>query len=203
MNKVINKQNIYSKFPDKFVDNNNKCFTSDKDIANGFNTFFVNIGPDLAKKITMSAEITVNDYVEERPNSMFISNVLEEEVINIVNKVKSKTSLDNDNINMKIVKEVITQIAKPFSFICNESFEEGIFPDNMKIAKVLPLYKNGEKHLFTNYRPVSLLSQFSKILEKLFAFRLDKFIDKYQILNDSQYGFRCKNSTSLALLELI
>ena len=73
----------------------------------------------------------------------------------------------------------------------------------MKIAKVLPLYKNGEKHLFTNYRPVSLLSQFSKILEKLFAFRLDKFIDKYQILNDSQYGFRCKNSTSLALLELI
>ena len=62
----------------------------------------------------------------------------------------------------------------------------------MKIAKVLPLYKNGEKHLFTNYRPVSLLSQFSKILEKLFAFRLDKFIDKYQILNNSQYGFRSK-----------
>ena len=59
----------------------------------------------------MSAEITVNDYIEKRPNSMFISNVLEEEVINIVNKVKSKTSLDNDNINMKIVKEVITQIA--------------------------------------------------------------------------------------------
>ena len=75
----------------------------------------------------MSAEITVNDYVEKRPNSMFISNVLEEEVINIVNKVKSKTSLDNDNINMKIVKEVITQIAKPFSFIINhlkrESFQ--------------------------------------------------------------------------------
>ena len=105
MNKVINKQNIYSKCPDKFVDNNNKCFTSNKDIANGFNTFFVNIGPDLAKKITMSAEITVNDYVEKRPNSMFISNVLEEEVINIVNKVKSKTSLDNDNINMKIVRK--------------------------------------------------------------------------------------------------
>ena len=60
-----------------------------------------------------------------------------------------------------------------------------------------------EKHLFTNYRPVSLFTQFSKILEKLFAFRLDTFIDKYQILNDSQYGFRSKNSTSLALLELI
>lgn len=73
----------------------------------------------------------------------------------------------------------------------------------MKIAKVTPIYKNGNRHQFTNYRPVSPLPQFSKILEKLFNNRLEKFINKNKLLSDSQYGFRKKNSTSLALTELI
>lgn len=73
----------------------------------------------------------------------------------------------------------------------------------MKIAKVIPLYKTGDRHHFTNYRPVSLLSQFSKILEKRFTERLDNFIEKHKLLVDSQYGFRTDRSTSMALMELI
>ena len=73
----------------------------------------------------------------------------------------------------------------------------------MKIAEVIPLYKSGNKHHFTNYRPVSLLPQFSKILEKLFNNRLDNFIDKHKLLNDNQYGFRANRSTSMALLESV
>ena len=73
----------------------------------------------------------------------------------------------------------------------------------MKIARVIPLYKAGENDLFTNYRPVSLLPQFSKILEKIYYSRLDKFISKHDILSNSQYGFRQKMSTNLALLELV
>ena len=84
---------------------------------------------------------------------------------------------------MDIVKRIMTNIVKPFSHICNTSFISGIFPDNMKIAKVVPLCKAGENNLFTNYRPVSLLSQFSKILEKLFSKRLDKYIDNSSLLN--------------------
>ena len=72
----------------------------------------------------------------------------------------------------------------------------------MKTTKVIPLYKNGEKHVFSNYRPVSLLPQFSKILEKLFVSRLDNFINRYNILSNSQYGFRTSHSTSMALMEL-
>lgn len=61
----------------------------------------------------------------------------------------------------------------------------------MKVAKVVPLYKDGDKHMFTNYRPISLLSQFSKVLEKNFVQKLDKFIEKKkQLLNESQYRFR-------------
>lgn len=70
----------------------------------------------------------------------------------------------------------------------------------MKVAKVIPLYKSGDKHSFNNYRPVSLLSQFSKVLEKLFAQRLDSFIEKYQLINENQFGFRKNRSTALALL---
>ena len=73
----------------------------------------------------------------------------------------------------------------------------------MKIAKVLPLYKANDEHEVSNYRPVSILTQFSKILEKLFEKRLRNFIDKNNLLFDGQYGFRVNRSTGLALTELV
>ena len=73
----------------------------------------------------------------------------------------------------------------------------------MKIAKIVPLFKSGDDCTFTNYRPVSLLPQFSKILEKLFYKRLTDFVEKGNILSDSQYGFRNARSTSMALVDLV
>uniref|UniRef100_A0A672G3Z8 Reverse transcriptase domain-containing protein n=1 Tax=Salarias fasciatus TaxID=181472 RepID=A0A672G3Z8_SALFA len=72
----------------------------------------------------------------------------------------------------------------------------------MKVAKIIPLFKKGNKNDFSNYRPVALLSQFSKVLEKLFVIRLNKFIETYKILSPSQYGFRANHSTATALMEL-
>ena len=69
----------------------------------------------------------------------------------------------------------------------------------MKIARVIPLIKNGNINDFTNYRPISLLSQFSKILENIFHNRVMAFIGEKIILYESQYGFRKKMSTSLAI----
>ena len=73
----------------------------------------------------------------------------------------------------KMIKQAISHIVKPLSYIdlCNMSLTSGIFPNNMKIAKVIPIYKASGKNEFTNYRPISLLPQFSKILEKLFCIR--------------------------------
>ena len=87
---------------------------------------------------------------------------------------------------MVIVKQVINCSAKPLAHVCSKSFEYGVFPDNMKVTKVIPLFKAGDRSLFSNYRPISLLSQFSKKLEKLFNERLDKLIDKFLLLNKSQ-----------------
>lgn len=136
-------------------------------------------------------------------NSIFLKAVKEKEVLQIVKKCKSKASVDWNGIDMVLVKKVITEIVEPLTNICNLSFQTGKFPNKMKIAKVIPLYKSGDRHYYSNYRPVSLLSQFSKILEKLFAERMDNFIEKYKLLVDSQYGFRTNRSTSLALMELI
>ena len=158
----------------------------------------------MANGIKNNSNASIHNYLGERNNnSIFLEPVIEREILNIVNECANKTSIDYEGLNMSMVKKIINNIVKPFTFICNLSFSSGIFPDRLKVAKVIPLFKAGDKSLFTNYRPVSLLPQFSKILEKLFAKRLNKFIDKHNILNDSQYGFRHEHSTSLALIELI
>ena len=82
------------------------------------------------------------------------------------------------------------------------SLIQGIVPDEMKIAKVIPIFKAKNKELFTNYRPISLLPVISKILEKVVHCRLYSFLTRYNILNDSQYGFRHKHSTINAITEI-
>ena len=84
---------------------------------------------------------------------------------------------------MYVISKVIVSIAKPLAHIFNSSFSCGVFPDHMKIAKSIPIFKNGQKTDCTNYRPISILSQFSKILEKLFNLRLEKIQDANKILS--------------------
>ena len=104
----------------------------------------------------------------------------------------------------KVSRIWVNCIAKPLVHVCSKSFEYGVFLDNMKVAKVIPLFKAGDRSVFSNYRPISLLSQFSKKkLEKLFNERLHNFINKFQLLNNCQYGFRSQMSTSHALMDLV
>ena len=134
---------------------------------------------------------------------MFLSPADENEVIRVVESCKNKSSTDAEGLSMNIVQHIITSIIKPLTHICNTSFKTGAFPDKLKIAKVIPVFKSGIKEDCSNYRPISLLPQFSKILEKLFNSRLSAFIDKNNIINPSQYGFRENMSTTYALTELI
>ena len=87
--------------------------------------------------------------------------------------------------------------------IINSSLSTGIFPNALKIANILPLFKSGKSSLFSNYRPISLLTSVSKVFEKVFYIRLYQFLMKYNILYIFQFGFRRNHSTSLALLVLL
>ena len=91
-------------------------------------------------------------------------------------------------------------ISSPLSLIINESF--GVFPDKTKLAKVIPLFKKGCSPTSSNYRPISLLSGFSKIAEKDMYERLYKFLEKHEILYTLQFGFRASHSINHALVSL-
>ena len=121
----------------------------------------------------------------------------------IISKLTQKTSTDCNDMNMSFVKNIIHLVVQTFTYICNLSFATGIFPDAMKIAKVIPIYRTGAKDEFNNYITISLLPQFSKILEKLFDDRLEQFICKNNILTYSQFGFRTGRSSSMAIVNLM
>ena len=94
-------------------------------------------------------------------------------------------------------------IIDPLLKIFNLSIATGVVPNDFKLAKVIPIFKTGDTQLVTNYRPISILPGFSKLLERLVANRLNKYISKYNILSKSQYGFRANYSTQLALIDLV
>ena len=164
------------------------------------------MGSNLDKKITVADNTaSIYDYMGQQcPNSMFINPVSEDEVVNIIKSCKPKHSEDCGDINMYVLSKVTDQIVKPLVHIFNISFSSGIFPSEMKTAtKVIPVFKSGNRSDFSNYRPISLLSQFSKILEQLFNLRTEQFLISNEILSNCHYGFRSCMSTVHAALELI
>ena len=106
------------------------------------------------------------------------------------------------SILTKLLKLVRNEISPTFSEICNSSFTEGIFPDKNKIAKVIPVHKKSSTDDVNNYRPISLLSTFSKIMEKLVAARLNNFLDLHSIIFPNQFGFRAGCSTTHSLVSI-
>ena len=93
-------------------------------------------------------------------------------------------------------------LSHPLSVLINKSVEHGIFPTKLKLAKVIPIHKANDESDPSNYRPMSLLSVFNRIFEKIMFIRLKSFLEKFSLLYDSQYGFREKRSTEHAILEI-
>ena len=175
--------------------------TDPVDIANRFCSYFSNIGPNLAKNIHSSA--SHRSFLSGNfPHSLFLDPVTSNELIEISNSFRSGKATGHDKIPISIIKQSIHIIAEPLALIINLSITQGIVPDQMKIARVIPLFKTGDRTLFTNYRPVSILPSFSKFLEKVVYNRLANYLSKHDILCNNQFGFRKNHSTSLALIDL-
>ena len=204
LNTIIGKRKSEAKYSNEFIVDNDRVTLDNEEIANHFNNFFVNIGTILSNSIEPCQGTQPTDFLKNQVSeSMYMYPVTEKEVSEIVSGCKSKTSYGHDEISMKTVKHVIKQIVRPLTYIFNRSLITGIFPNDMKTAKVIPVFKSGDRLQFSNYRPISLLPQFSKILEKIFNKRLMSFIENHHVLTDGQYGFRSNHSTSLALTEFV
>ena len=127
--------------------------------------------------------------------------ISEEEGIGIINALENKTS-GPTSIPIKMLKMIPDLIIIPLCRIINMSFITGVFPEILKIVKVIPVHKGGSTQDMNNFRPISLLSIFDKIMEKLLHKRLYNFLEKNNILFKNQFGFRKNNSTIFALLQI-
>lgn len=201
INEVLNRTSNKTELPSKFH-YGDKTLVDNIDIANGFNQYFVDVGQALASKIKVFPGVAT-DFLPNRnlPHGFFLEPVTSIEIFNIINALKAKTSCGYDEISPKLLKQSAQSISSPLTHIANISFTSGLFPKDMKKAKVVPIFKNGNDSSFNNYRPISLLPAFSKIIERLMHRRLYKYLSVHKLLCMSQYGFQKHMSTEQAILE--
>ena len=196
---IINKKKV-EKAPISFMIDKKSC-DDKKVISESFNRYFLNIGPTLAKDIPHSDQ-NPNMYVKNNKNSMHVKDVTQEEIQSIVKNLKD-SSPGYDDICPKYVKYASSPIIAILQYVFQLSLNQGIFPTELKKAKVIPLYKSNDVSKLSNYRPVSILPVFSKVLERIMYNRIMDFININNILYDLQFGFRRGHSTNLALIYLI
>ena len=126
----------------------------------------------------------------------------EDEIAKIIKNLAIK-SPGHDNIKSDLIKTVVNEICYPLSILFNLSLSSGTVPDDMKVAKVVPIYKKDSPQQFGNYRPVSVLPTFSKILERIIHNRCYDFLVKRDILYKKEYGFRNNHTTYMAVLDFV
>ena len=126
----------------------------------------------------------------------------ENEIAKHIFNFKTKNSLVFDGISTKLLKLIKKEIIKPLSFIVNQCLITGIFPDNLKLANVIPLHKKDNKMIMTSYRPICLLPSISKIIEKAAHNQISHYFTLRNLFYEHQHGFRSKHSTELAALHL-
>ena len=125
------------------------------------------------------------------------------EIDTLIKKLPNKSSNGFDNISNIMLKSLRTSITFLLCHIFNTSLMEGSFPDRMKVAEIIPLYKSKEMDNMINYRPISLLITLSKLLEKIMYQRLYSYLECNNILYNSQYGFHSRRSCEQAITELV
>ena len=202
ISEILKNKNKKTKVTDTFITSNGVPCTDNTDIANNFNIYFTTVGNTLAANLPQTDNDPI-ELIESNPDNFFCIPTTPAEINNIILHSKSKKSTGFDNIDSYIVKQIAPQIVNQLANIFNKSFLTGIVPSKLKIAKVIPLYKTKDPALFSNYRPISLLPFFSKILERLMYNRLYNFLTEHNILSMNQFGFRKNYSTFLALMDLV
>ena len=166
--------------------------------------FFCNIGPNVVNNIGNIEHGSFKKYLNNPCSDVLNFKPVEEaDVIKIIDNLSSKNSCGIDKITTKLLKTITPYITKSIAFIINQSLASGVFPDKLKIAKIVPIFKKNDPTLLDNYRPISLLPVFSKIFERVIFDQLHNHFNLHNLYFESQYGFRKKHSTESAVLELV
>ena len=201
MKEIIGKtKNTNDSFPRKILINNTEIFKKEQ-IAKEFNKYFVNVGSNLAAKIP-SSEKHFSEYIDKSGVILNEAHLSEKEFQIAFHSIKANKASGYDDINSTVIKSSYDQLFSPLFHICNISLKYGCFPDKMKIAKIKPLFKADETELVSNYRPISVLPVFSKLLERIMYNRIYDHVTTNSLLYEKQFGFQKQSSTEYAILQL-
>ena len=184
--------------------------TDRQTIADGFNTYYCSVGPNLSSKIDKKRSLIPNlphplCNISSTDTTFQIQKINPATVSMLINSLSNKTSSGTDGISNKLLKFVSVPLLEPLQKLINISIQSGIVPQQLKQAKVLPIYKGadaGSKHLYSNYRPIAILNTIGKVLEKAVECQLRQYFSSNDLFYAGQYGFRPNRNTSQALLDL-
>ena len=182
------------------IDKDNTSLKDSKLIANAFNNYFSNVGSNISNEIPNVSTSFLHYLDRPVPQGFQLYPTSTLEIESIIGAFNGSKSTGPFSIPTKLLKMLQSILSAPLAHIFNCSFSTGVVPDKLKIARIIPIFKKGSKTQVSNYRPISLLSIFNKILEKLMYNRLINFLEKKQLIFHGQYGFRSNHSTSHALL---
>jgi Reverse transcriptase (RNA-dependent DNA polymerase) len=178
---------------------NGSLISDSKEIADKFNEFFSSIAENIVSNIPNPIDISSFDpLINNACDSSFKfsdSPLTKSEISEAIDQLKPKTSLDLNGISSKFVKKLSLTLSTPLYHIFSKSFESGQLPTQLKTAKIVPLFKLGDKSNMDNYRPIALLNVFSKIIEKIVCNHLSVYLENNSLFSPNQYGFRKNHST--------
>lgn len=202
MKEIIGKSKIVSNTLPRKVTVNDKDICDNTEIAEKFNNFFVNVGPNLASKISPPSR-SFESYFENLNNSIETTILSEEELIKSFKSLKRNKAAGIDDISSNVVLQIADELKTPLLHIFNSSINTGNVPEKLKIAKVTPIFKSGQSSVLSNYRPISVLPVFSKLLERIIYNRIYGYFKDNSLLYEKQFGFQNNNSTEHAILSLV
>ena len=176
-------------------------------ITNKFGDYFSNVGKEFSEKVAKAKHNAQYycDKIARNDKSLFMAPCTETEIAKLMQQQPMKTSSGHDNISNVdlLLKSIGVYLLTPLTKIFNDSISMGIFPEIMKLADVVPLYKVKERFLETNYWPISVLTTMSKLLEKVVYKRVYNFLNDNDQLYESQYGFCSQHSCDNAVGDVV
>ena len=199
INKLTNKKSKTTIITE--VKQENQSVTDDSSIANTLNTYFNEIGTNLASNMEQSTSAP-ESYLPNCNSQFKMQNVTVSEVHKILSSIDVSKSTGHDGISNKLLKDAVDIISYSLALIFNTSINTGIFPHDFKTAVISPIHKAGCKTECSNYRPISVLSSVAKIFEKLITQQLEIYLETNEILVQQQAGFRKKHCTQTSLLSI-